>query len=187
MHTTGKGAMLISAKLALAVAVAVSVVTLQATAQTTTEKGNFGAPQSAENQEPWLIDCGEAGGFSQAKCRLLQTVIIRETKQPLLTAAIERRPDGEGMSMVLKVPHGVFIPPGMALELEGQKPQVLRYRLSDATGLFAAMILSPEYLEALKTAGALKVSIVTANGEKVGVPVSLQGFTEAFDKFKTGP
>ena len=165
----------------LIVALVVAACAGHALAQQPTDKGNFGAPQAEQTQEPWLIDCGEAGGFSQGSCRMLQTVVIRETKQPLLTAAIERRPDGSGLSMVLKVPHGLLIPPGMLLELEGQKPEVLRYRLSDATGLFAATPLTPEYLEALQKGETLKVSVATAEGQKVGIPVTLRGFKTAFE------
>lgn len=149
-------------------------------AQTPTAKGNLGDPETEATQQSWLLDCGETEGISQGRCRILQTVVLRESRRPLLTAAIERRPGGAGRSLVLKVPHGILLPPGMALEVAGMERQVLRFRLSDATGVFAATVVSDKMLDALKKGYRLKVSVVTASGQKLGVPVSLRGFTAAF-------
>ena len=166
---------------ALGAALAVAV---PAMAQTPTEKQNLGEPAEADTQQPWLLDCEEAEGFSQGRCRILQTVLIKESKQPLLTAAIERRPGVGGYSLVLKVPHGIFLPPGLAVDMEGVERQVLKFRLSDATGIFAATRVDDAFLEALKKGAVLKVSVVTSQGQKVGIPVTLRGFTAAFEELR---
>lgn len=155
-----------------------------APAQTPTAKQDLGQPAEAETQQPWLLDCDEAEGFSQGRCRILQTVLIKDSGQPLLTAAVERRPGVGGYSLVLKVPHGIFLPPGLAIDLEGTERQVLKYRLSDATGIFAATRVDDAFLEALKKGETLKVSVVTSQGQKVGVPVTLRGFSAAFEELR---
>lgn len=157
----------------------------QGHAQAPTPKGDLGAPEAEQAQDPWLLDCGEADGFSLGKCRLLQTIVIKETGQPLLTAALEVRPGEKDYSLVLKVPHGILLSPGMALEVKGVERMVLRFRLSDATGVFAATVVSTELLDAMKKGNTLKVSLVTANGQKIGIPVTLRGFTDAFEKLST--
>jgi invasion protein IalB len=167
-----------------AVAVALACAA-PAHAQAPTPKGDLGAPEAEPSQQPWLLDCGEQEGFSLGKCRLLQTIVIKETGQPLLTAAMEQRPGNAGYSLVLKVPHGILLTPGMALEVDGIDRMVLKYRLSDATGVFAATIVTDKLLGAMKKGDALKVSVVTANGQKVGIPVTLRGFTDAFNKLNT--
>ena len=151
-------------------------------AQTPTPKGDLGAPEAEQGQDPWLLDCGESDGFSLGKCRLLQTIVIKETGQPLLTAALEARPGEKDYSLVFKVPHGILLSPGIALEVKGVERLVLRFRLSDATGVFAATVVSPELLNAMKKGNTLKVSLVTARGQKIGIPVTLRGFTDAFGK-----
>ena len=176
----------VAARSALAFLCAASIAA-SAQAQTVTPKGDLGAPETEQAQDPWLVDCGEAESLSLGKCRLLQTVVIKETGQPLLTAAVETRPDGRDYSLVLKVPHGILLPPGMALELEGVERMVLRYRLSDATGVFAATVVSSELLEAMKKGDMLKIWVVTAEGQKVGIPVTLRGFAEAFKKLGSTP
>lgn len=150
---------------------------------TTTPKGDLGAPQAKQKQDPWKLDCGEAGGFSQTTCRMMQTVIIKETGSPLLTAVIEARPDASGLSLLLKVPHGVLLAPGMQLQLAGMDPVALKFRLSDETGVFAATMLSDKMLGAMKTGDTLKINVITSSGQKVGIPVTLEGFATAFDKF----
>ncbi len=151
-------------------------------AQAPTPKGDLGAPEAEQAQDPWLLDCGETDGFSLGKCRLLQTIVIKNTGQPLLTAALEARPGEKDYSLVLKVPHGILLTPGMALEVKGVERIVLRFRLSDATGVFAATVVSDELLLAMKNGSTLKVSLVTAGGQKIGIPVTLRGFTDAFEK-----
>lgn len=147
-----------------------------------TPKSDFAAPQARQEQGPWRLDCGETGGFSKATCRIMQTILIKETGAPLLTAIIERRPGDEALSLLLKVPHGVLLTPGMRLQFHGIEPVVLNYRLSDGSGVFASTVLSGQMLGAMKNSDTLKITVVTSSRQSVGIPVTLKGFAAAFDK-----
>ncbi len=177
----------ITARRAAAALAVLMWIAIPAPGQAQTPKEDLGAPEAEQAQDPWLLDCGESEGFSLGKCRIMQTVVIKETGQPLLTAAMEARPGEEGYSLILKVPHGILLSPGMALEVKGVERIVVRYRLSDATGVFAATVVSDELLSAMKKGDTLKVLVVTANGQKVGIPVTLRGFTDAFEKLNATP
>lgn len=149
----------------------------------TTPKGDFAAPPGGQSQGAWRHDCDETGGFAQTSCRMMQTVIIKETGAPLLTAMIEKRQGDRALSLLLKVPHGVLLTPGMRLQFHGIDPVVLKYRLSDQTGIFATTVLSDRMLEALKNGDVLKVTVVTATRQSVGIPLALDGFAAAFEEF----
>lgn len=152
-----------------------------------TPKGDFAAPKSHQEQGAWRLDCGETGGFLQTTCRMTQTVLIKETGSPLLTAMVERRPGDRALSLLLKVPHGVLLASGMRLRFDAIEPVVLNYRLSDETGVFASTVLSEQMLNALKTGDTLKVTVVTSSGQAVGIPVTLKGFATAFEKITEVP
>lgn len=160
---------------------------LASSAGAQTPKGDLGEPEPEENRNSWQLDCSETEGFSTGACRIMQTIVIKVTKQPLLTAAVERRPAGQGYALVFKAPHGLLLTPGLALETDGIERMVLHYRLSDATGVFATTAISAELLDALKKNETLKVSVVTAAGQQVGIPVTLQGFEEALGQLEATP
>ena len=149
---------------------------------TTTPKSDPLIQAPTEQRKPWEVSCRKNADGALTGCQLSQHVVIKKTGQRLLSVIVEPRPTETGLSLLLVMSHGVFLPAGIALEAPGVEPVKLEYRLSDADGVYAVATLTDILLQALKTGDALKVTVMSASRQRVAIPVSLKGFTAAFDK-----
>jgi len=142
----------------------------------------LGTQAPAEQKQPWTISCQENASGTVSNCQLAQHVVIRDTGKRLLSVMVEQRPTQTGLSLLILMSHGVFLPAGIALQAPGMEQIELEYRLSDAEGVYAATTLTDDLLKALQSAETLKISVVSAGRQRIGIPVSLKGFGAAFGK-----
>lgn len=80
---------------------------------------------------------------------------------------------------------GVFLDPGLALSIDGRDPSRVPFRLCDPQICIAEDNIAPAFINALKAGGQLTMTVVVpdqTNGtQSVAIPISLIGFTAAYD------
>lgn len=170
-------------------------------------------PKQAETQQPraWVKLCEEA----QLAHRDKQGKQVREEKDICLThherldgntgmvivsAAIRHVEDMEKEHLMVMVPLGMAIPPGVRaavytkeqwakaqkeekVDEKELKPISLSYSLCHPAGCTAETEATKELVDAMKAGGGIMVLAINANGQPVAFPVPLDGFTAAH----TGP
>ncbi|NRG16245.1 invasion associated locus B family protein [Rhizobiales bacterium] len=142
----------------------------------------------AEGQVPgaaganWVVNCSEASQGTGSRCRMAQNIVVQESGQRLLTVLIEQRPNSEQLALVLALPHGLFLPAGASLQVDEGDNIALPIQTSDAGGAYAGTAVSQDLIAAMKKGGTLKVSFQTAQRQPVTVPVTLIGFSAAYQK-----
>ncbi len=80
---------------------------------------------------------------------------------------------------------GVFLDPGLALSIDGGDASHVPFRLCDPQICIAEDNVPPAFISALKAGGQLTMTVTvpdqTAGTREVPIPVSLIGFTAAYD------
>jgi invasion protein IalB len=139
----------------------------------------------AQEAEPktygdWGYKCDKSEDGAEELCYVFQNVTRTEGGQLVMGARIAYRPGQSDPLLVITVPLGTLLPPGLALTMEGVDPVKLPFFLcanegctTIATPLPAAMVT------AMKKGNRAVVRVAAPNQQVVGLPLSLQGFTAA--------
>lgn len=119
------------------------------------------------------------------------------TGMVMVSAAIREVEGADKKSMMVMVPLGMALPPGLRaavytkeqwaqaaknekIDEKTLKPVSLKYSLCHAAGCTAEVEATAEILEQMKTGGGIMVIAMNAGAQPIGFPVPLDGFTEAF-------
>jgi invasion protein IalB len=119
------------------------------------------------------------------------------TGMVMVSAAIREIEGADKKSMMVMVPLGMALPPGLRaavytkeqwaqaaknekIDEKALKPVSLKYSLCHAAGCTAEVEATPEIIEQMKTGGGIMVIAMNAGAQPIGFPVPLDGFTEAF-------
>lgn len=147
-------------------------------AQTTQPKK--AAPEQKKPQPAWTVHCANPG--NGLKCKAMQTLTLRKTGQQLLQVVISRNPDGKSGVIQLNLPHGMYFPAGVTLQIDKEKPKVLAVQTCDARGCYAGIALPPADLSAMQKGATLAVTFQNLQKKPIKLGVSLNGFTAAYAK-----
>jgi len=164
----------------LALALAAGLALASASAVQAQQAG--GAQGGNAGARNWVMQCGEAQGDTPRRCRVVQNIVLQETNQRLLTVVVEPREGAENHALVLALPHGVFLPAGASIAVDDGEPAALVIQTSDANGAYAGTAISDDLLASLKKGSRMTVAFKTAQRKDLAVPVSLIGFTAAYDQ-----
>lgn len=136
-------------------------------------------PVAAQTQAfgDWAKQCEKDG--SGERCYLIQTVKTGE--RPIMVVIVAYSPKRDKVAAMIDVPLGMHIPTGLRVEAAGADPMPLPFEQCLPTGCRAILALNPEMIEALKNGGAASITGRGRDGEDVQVPISSDGFKEAFD------
>lgn len=160
-------------------------------------------PEVVASHGDWTIQCqmqpavqpdggdgagnGEAAGNSQANgegertCGMVQTVQHEQRKNVALTLILVRaEQEGKEITMMrLMAPIGVYLPTGVALEIDGAAIGRVPFARCLPQVCIAFAEASPPTLEKLKKGGKANFIIYEAPGLGMSMQFSLKGFTAA--------
>ena len=133
----------------------------------------------------WILKCG-GEGLKEDQCYIMQTVSIKESGLRLLeVAAGNLGPDGSPW-MFFVMPLGIFLPAGMAFNIDGGEEIKQPIRICLPDGCKASVALEDKLLDTLKEGSKLRAAFMEGNTQKqITVDVSLKGFTDAYSALAT--
>jgi invasion protein IalB len=141
-------------------------------------------PRSKESPSSsvWVTKCASVAREEALDCSVEQTVILTKTQQFLLSVVVRVPPDTRQPGMMIHLPLGLFLPAGVTVQLDGQKPQQLQVQTCDSKGCYAGTVVSSSMLAAMKQNEHLTIIFEDLPKNKITVPVPLKGFAEAYQK-----
>jgi hypothetical protein len=115
----------------------------------------------------------------------------------MVSAAIREIEGSDKKSMMVMVPLGMALPPGLRaavytkeqwaqaaknekIDEKTLKPIALKYSLCHAAGCTAEVEATADIVEQMKTGGGIMVIAMNAGAQPIGFPVPLDGFVEAY-------
>jgi invasion protein IalB len=135
---------------------------------------------SQETFGDWLKECTETD--KDKMCFISQTTSDAETKRPLVHLRVGLDQSNKKPGLVAIVPLGVIIPKGSAFVIEGSDPVGFPYLRCTRIGCqTVGLPIDDKLLDAMQK-GTKAAFVVSTGGEKpVSIPVSLKGFTRAYN------
>ncbi len=141
-------------------------------------KDKGGEPQSA-----WVKLCETAPNITDPKQKLNVCLTHHErldgnTGRVLVSAAI-REVDGQNKkALMVMVPLGMALPPGVQVKVDENEPIKLQYTLCHAAGCTAEAEATDKIVEEMKKGKQVVVAAINLAGKAIGFPVPLVGFDQ---------
>jgi invasion protein IalB len=141
-------------------------------------------PQPGAQTIPWDTACSQAARSAEPNCEMSQMVIVPKSRQVLLRVEIEVPGDGSGPRMVLRLPHGLYLPAGVTLKVDDEDWRETEVQTCDGQGCYAGVELDDDVIARLERGEQLMVGFQSLSRETVTVPVDLKGFTASYAKIR---
>jgi invasion protein IalB len=177
---------LIQVSVFLAMAV---ILASQASAQGASEPdaaSNATGPGSVvrETHGAWQVSCRTPPGAKEEKCALVQSVTAEDRPNVGLTVVFYKAIGENKKLLRVVVPLGVLLPTGLGLKIDGQDVGNAPFLKCGRRGCVAEVELQKEVIGKLKQGETAMFIIFDTPEAGIGIPVSLEGFTDAFAGLK---
>jgi len=164
-----------------------------APAAKSTAKATPAAPAATDASKPnalWGKTC-DTGADGKQTCVVVQNVVItdKNTKQSLraLAVAVGYLPGDTKLRMALTIPLGVNLPTGVGFQIDEGTANTLPVETCLADGCRIIMTIDAGGRDSLVKSKMIKVSYQLANGQKVVLPIELNGFGDALAHLSPTP
>ena len=140
-------------------------------------------PDTEPEGEAWSVQCLDGAG-GPPRCRAFQNMVVPGTGERLLTVVVEPQSPEPGYRLALALPHGLYLPAGVEIAIDGGEAARLVISTSDAEGAYAATEADEALVAAMKAGTTMNVSFVSATQQNFTVPVTLAGFAAAMRRLE---
>ena len=157
-----------------------------ALAQTTVQNKADSAPRKGPGKAGgfvstnWNVGCQPDRVSKKMVCRLSKAILLAKSRQLLMRVSIGAAPH----RLVMQLPHGLSIKAGVRLQIDDHPVQTVAFTTSNQKGIFAGIALTGKLLPAMQKGAMLKITVSAIGGRKITMPLSLTGFSIAFEKMK---
>jgi len=134
-----------------------------------------------EINSAWVKLCDDIKGVTGDVCLIHHERFNPDTGQPLISAAIRKIKGKDKETLMVMVPLGRLLRPGLLFKVDEEKPINLGYSFCTAVGCVAEMAASKELVNKLKKGKKLEIGTISLNQKRIGFRVPLTGFTLAYD------
>ena len=128
----------------------------------------------------WKLACPPRA-VAKAECALTQDILQNGTGMTFVHMQLVGA--GDARRLLIVVPHGVLIKPGLGFAAGNTPLKVLQYETCDSVGCIAYLPLDTATLDTLTDTEAGKIIVVWRDGKELAYPCSLRGFTKGLSAF----
>jgi invasion protein IalB len=137
------------------------------------------AAKSVGNASGWYKTCTETEG---SKVCNVQFRVRTETGANITTLnMVEITGNNARRIFQIIVPTGRSLPPGIQLAVDGKRATAIPYLYCRPQGCNAEVRLDDGLVGIFKKGGSIEVTTINFQGQENPVPITLKGFTSAFD------
>src|SRR5262245_23791312 len=130
----------------------------------------------------WQIRCDTPPGAQGEQCAIIQSVTAEDRPNVGLTVIVLKTADQKNRLMRVLAPLGVLIPSGLGLKVDQADLGKAGFVRCLPNGCVAEVIMDEPLLKQLRTGKVATFIIFQTPEEGIGIPMSLKGFAEGFDK-----
>ena len=112
-------------------------------------------------------------------------MIDQKSNAQILLISIKHATAGEANAMLLRFFHGVYLPGGVSLQIDGGQATQIVFQKSDRLGVYAALPLTDRIVADMKRGKDLKLSVQINQNEPLQLVARLNGFGPAYDKINS--
>jgi invasion protein IalB len=130
----------------------------------------------------WQIRCDTPPGAQGEQCALIQSVTAEDRPNVGLTVIVLKTADQKNRLMRVLAPLGVLLPSGLGLKINQADVGRAGFVRCLPNGCVAEVIMDDSLLKQLRGGQTATFIIFQTPEEGIGIPMSLKGFGEGFDK-----
>lgn len=129
---------------------------------------------------PWRVGCTGAANDADLNCQMSRSMLFADNKTLLLRLTVNLSAANLGTSFLLQLPHGIYLPEGVSLSVDGSAASVETVQACDGAGCYVGLGADRAYLPALQRGVTLKVSFQNISRNPVVLNLPLDGFANAY-------
>jgi invasion protein IalB len=131
--------------------------------------------------QDWTLRCGTVSGTDKQNCLMFQEVFAdAEKQQRLLYVEVAYLPNLGDPALVLVMPLGFILQPGVGLQIDQSEPRAYPVRYCVREGCVAEILLDSQQVSAFRAGTEATVIVQNRRGQTVSAGTfSLSGFTAA--------
>ena len=146
-----------------------------------------GPPASAQGtvksvHGDWQIRCDSPPGAQGEQCALIQSVTAEDRANVGLTVIVLKTADQKSRLMRVVAPVGVLLPSGLGLKIDQVDVGRAGFVRCLPNGCVAEVVMDDNLVKQLRTGQTATFIIFQTPEEGIGIPMSLKGFGEGYDK-----
>jgi invasion protein IalB len=130
----------------------------------------------------WQIRCDTPPGAPTEQCALIQSVTAEDRPNIGLTVIMLKTADPGIRLMRVLAPLGVLLPNKLGLRIDSEDVGRVDFVRCLPNGCVAEVVVKDDLLNRLRNGQTATFIIFQTPEEGIGIPVSLKGFGEGFDK-----
>jgi len=130
----------------------------------------------------WQIRCDTPPGAQSEQCALIQSVTAEDRPNVGLTVIVLKTADQKFRLMRVLAPLGVLLPNGLGLRIDSADVGKVSFVRCLPNGCVAEVVVNDELMTKLRSGQNATFIIFQTPEEGIGIPVSLKGFGDGFDK-----
>ena len=136
-------------------------------------KGKFG---------DWEMRCETPPGASREQCALIQSVAAEDRPNVNLVVIVLKTADGKSRLLRVVAPLGVLLPSGLGLKVDDADIGRAGFVRCLPTGCIAEVTMEDKLIDQLRNGKTATFIIFQTPEEGVGIPLTLAGFKDGFEK-----
>ncbi|MCN4145024.1 MAG: invasion associated locus B family protein [Thiohalomonas sp.] len=140
-------------------------------------------PEQGKKFKDWTVICEKLPKSQQEVCNIFQNV-TNDKDKVVMQIAIGYPPGKSEPQVLITLPLGVLLPPG--IEFKGGTAEAIRapFGVCVKNGCVAVVPLDASIIKGMKAGTKGSIKFAAAQKKIIEIPVSLSGFTAAFNSLK---
>jgi invasion protein IalB len=145
------------------------------------------APASAQGavrsvHGDWQIRCDTPAGARSEQCALIQSVTAEDRPNVGLTVIILKTADQKSRLMRVLAPLGVLLPSGLGLRIDQADVGRAGFVRCLPNGCVSEVVMDEKLVGQMRSGQQATFIIFQTPDEGIGIPLSLSGFGQGYDK-----
>lgn len=140
--------------------------------------------ESVKVFQDWSAQCETEPDSGKEICYSSQSILLKENNAEILYVAVGYVPGSEQPLLRLTTPLGTLLPEGMSLRIDSGEATRLPYIFCNRIGCHIEVTVTDKFLNSAKKGSKIHVKFVDLGKRDIEIPVSLSGFTKAFEFIK---
>ena len=130
----------------------------------------------------WELRCETPPGAQKEQCALLQSVAAEDRPNVSLVVIVLKTADGKSRLLRVIAPLGVLLPNGLGLKIDNADIGRAGFVRCLPTGCVAEVIMDDKLIDGMRGGQAATFIIYQTPEEGIGIPLTLAGFKDGYDK-----
>ncbi len=138
------------------------------------------AAQSEEQESPWVKVCNQDPNAGKQICLVTQE--LRTNTGQFLSSVAIREIEGEARkTLLIAVPTGMLIQPGLRIQVDAGKQTEAKYGICFPNACYSELVIDDAFINSMKQGGKLILTTLNQQAKAIPLELTLIGFTKIYD------